>query len=106
MRGNAAMQEYKEKHGQVNGYQDRAEATSNGNRERPPKAKHFVREGKCWGYGVKFYPHEDEQGYRISVPELEELGVLHAKTVKDGLKMVRERILEIRAEEGKEAKQG
>ena len=98
-KGNAAMQEYKEKHGQVNGYEDRAEATSKGNRERPPKAKHFVREGKIWGYDVKFYPHEDGQGYRVSVPELEEIGVLYAGTVKGGLKLVREKILELRAEE-------
>ncbi len=98
-KGNAAMQEYKAKHGQINGYQDRAEATSKGNREKPPKAKHFVREGKVWGYGVKFYPHEDGQSYRVSVPELEELGVLYSGTVKSGLKLVREKILEIRANE-------
>jgi|ERR1041385_484286 hypothetical protein len=99
-RGNAAMKEYKKEHGHVAAYKDRAEITSKGNKERPPKSKHFTREGRAWGYDVRFYPH-DGQGYRISVPELEELGVLFAKTKKEGLKLVRERVLELRTEEAK-----
>lgn len=101
-KGNEKAKEYKEKHGQMLSYQDRAKAVSKNNRERPPKAKHFIREGRVWGYDVKFYPHEDGQSYRVSVPELdEEIGVLTASTKKAGLKLVRERILELRAEEAK-----
>src|SRR2546421_453191 len=98
-KGKVTAKEYREKHGQVHNHNERSAAVTKNNCERPPKAKHFVREGKVWGYDVRFYPHEDGTGYRISVPELEELGVLYSKTVKGGLKLVRERILELRAEE-------
>lgn len=100
-RGNAAMQAYKEKHGHIAGYEDRAKITSKGNKERPPKAKHFTREGRVWGYDVKFYPHEDGQGYRVSIPELPELEALYSKTVKEGLILVREEILEMRSKEAR-----
>ena len=101
-KGNAKAAEYKAKHGQVHNRSERSEAVSRNNRERPPKAKHFVREGMVWGYDVRFYPHEDGTGYRISVPELEELGVLYAGTVKGGLRMIRERIVELRLQEAKQ----
>lgn len=97
--GNAKVREYKEKHGQVHNYERRSAKVSENNKKAPPKSKHFVREGKVWGYDVKFYPHEDGQSYRVSVAELEELGVLYAKTVKEGLKLVREKILELRVKE-------
>ena len=101
-KGNEKAAEYRDMHSRVIGYEERAKAVSENNRERPPKAKHFVRQGRVWGYDVKFYPHEDGKGYRVSVPELdEELGILYAKTVKEGLKMVRERIVELRIEESK-----
>ncbi|OLB35948.1 MAG: hypothetical protein AUH05_13740 [Ktedonobacter sp. 13_2_20CM_53_11] len=97
------MQAYKEKHGQVHNRGERSEAVSRNNRERPPKAKHFVREGSVWGYDVKFYPDENDAGYRVSVPEIdEELGPMMAKTVKGGLRMIRERIDELRLQEAKQ----
>lgn len=101
--GNDKAAEYKASHGHVIAYEDRRDATSAGNREKPPKAKHFVRDGyRVWGYDVRFYPSENEGEYRISVPELdEELGPMHSKTVKGGLKAVREKILEIRTKEAK-----
>jgi hypothetical protein len=101
-KGREKAAEYKDKHGQVIGYEDRRDAVSENNKKAPPKAKHFIREGKVWGYSVKFYPDEDGNGYRVDVPELiDELGPMKAKTVKGGLKMVRERILELRAKEAK-----
>jgi hypothetical protein len=103
-RGNASMQAYKADHGKVHNHQKRSEVVSKNNKERPPKAKYFVRDGRVWGYDVKFYPHEDGDKYRVSVPELdEELGPMTAKTVKGGLKMVRERIVELRIEESRAA---
>ena len=103
-KGNASMQAYKADHGKVHNHKERSEVVSKNNREKPPKAKHFTREGRVWGYDVKFYPHEDGDKYRVSVPELdEELGILYAKTVKEGLKMVRERIVELRIEESRAA---
>src|SRR2546423_5313857 len=102
-KGNATMQAYKEKHGQVHNRSERSEAVSRNNRERPPKAKHFVRDGSVWGYDVKFYPDENDAGYRVSVPEIdEELGPMMAKTVKGGLRMIRERIVELRLQEAKQ----
>jgi hypothetical protein len=101
--GNAKAQEYKAKHGRVINHENRSRATSRSNREAPPKAKHFVRHGKAWGYDVVFSPHDDGQGYNVVVPELnEELGAaMYAKTVKEGLKLVREKVLELRAQENK-----
>src|SRR5712672_1797748 len=100
--------EYKEKHGKVYSHEDRSEAVSRNKRGRPPKAKHFIREGyKAWGYDVRFYPDENDEGYRVSVPELdEELGTMKSKTVKGGLRMVRERIVELRIQEAKQEAQG
>jgi hypothetical protein len=100
-KGNAKAKEYREKHGQVAGYEDRSKAVSKNNKKRPPKAKYFTREGRVWGYDVRFYPSENENEYRISIPELPEIEGLTASTKKAGLKLVRERILELRAEEAK-----
>jgi len=99
--GNEKAAKYKAKHGKNYNHDERSEAVSKNNREKPPKAKHFIREGyEAWGYDVRFYPHEDGQGYRVSVPELdEELGPMRSKTVKEGLRMVRERIVELRLQE-------
>jgi hypothetical protein len=96
-KGNAAVQEYKQKHGHVQNYKDRAAAVSKNNQESPPKAKYFTRKGKVWGYDVNFFPDEEDSGYRASVPELmEEIGVIRCKTVKEGLRLIRQKIIDLR----------
>jgi hypothetical protein len=96
--GNQVMAAYKEKHGHVQGYEDRAAAVAKNNKVAPPKAKHFQRAGKVWGYDVNFFPNEDDDGYRASVPELPELGIVHCKTKKEGLRLIRAMIAHERGE--------
>ncbi len=100
-RGIAAIQEYKKRHGRAQDAAERGARTSANNRKAPPKAKHFERHGRVWGYDVHFYP--DETGYRASVPELiDELGIIHCKTVKEGLRAIRQKIVAQRQEASRE----
>jgi hypothetical protein len=99
-RGKISIQGYKQKHGRIKSYENRAAAVAKNNREAPPKAKYFVRHGRVWGYGVTFYPHEDGSSYRASIAEFPEL-IVHCKTVKEGLRMFREKFI-IEAQQGNE----
>jgi hypothetical protein len=92
-RGNASMLAYKEAHGHVKSYENRKEAVSENNRKAPPKAKYFQREGKVWGYTVKFFPNEDGDGYRASIAEFPDL-IVHCKTMKEGLRLFRQKFIE------------
>jgi hypothetical protein len=94
-KGNREVKEYKEKHGKVHSHEKRSKAVSENNIKAPPKAKYFDRQGKVWGYDVHFAGTGTD--YIVTVPELPDLGELRSATKKQGLLMVRQRILEIRA---------
>jgi hypothetical protein len=96
-KGNQEIKEYRRKHGKPHAYAVRSRAVSENNRKRPPKAKYFDREGKVWGYDVLFKGTGSD--YVVTVPEVPELGELRSKTMKDGLRLVRQKMLELRAKQ-------
>jgi len=100
--GNKEIKEYKEKHGRPHAYTARSRAVSENNRKTPPKAKYFDRQGKVWGYEVFFKGTGED--YIITVPEVPELGELRSSTKKAGLRLVRQKILELRAAQREAAK--
>lgn len=102
MQGNQEIKEYKEKHGRPHAYERRKQAVSENNKKAPPKAKHFDRQGKVWGYEVFFKGTGED--YTITVPELPELGEMRSSTKKAGLLLVRQKILELRAAQRDAAK--
>lgn len=95
--GNVAIENYQEKHGHVKNYEKRSAAVSANNQKAPPKAKHFVRHGRVWGYDATFYPDEKDDGYRATIAEFPDL-IIHCKTMKEGLQMFREKFIEAQGE--------
>lgn len=98
-RGTIAVKEYKEKHGKAHAYEERAKAVSENNTKAPPKNKNFDRQGKVWGYDVQF--KGTGKDYIVTVPELPEIEEFHSKTMKAGLRSIREKIVEMRVEQRK-----
>jgi hypothetical protein len=95
-KGNQAIKDYKEKHGQLHNYKARAEAIAENNKKTPPKAKYFVRMGKVWGYDARAIPDEGGTGYRLMLTEYPEFGIVRAKTFKQCLALMRQRVIEMK----------